>query len=123
MRFEVDQSARVFLSVFVVGLFSPVFAQTPDVPPPKTSEPSTRFVSRLDSTRFDVGGPVASIAWSPDTDGIIVIELETEFTGGTGRFSNVTGGFSGIGELNLNGGYFEGVGEGTISPPGKGKKR
>ncbi len=58
-----------------------------------------------------------------DTDGIFVIELETEFTGGSGRFENVTGGFSGIGELNMTEGFFEGVGDGTMSPPGKNKKK
>lgn len=57
------------------------------------------------------------------TPGIFVIELTTVFTGGTGRFNNVTGGFSGIGELNMDEGFFEGEGEGTISPPGKNKKK
>lgn len=58
-----------------------------------------------------------------DEDGIFVIELETEFIDGTGRFVNVSGGFTGVGELDANAGTFFGDGEGTISPPGKNKKK
>lgn len=54
---------------------------------------------------------------------IFIIELQTKFSGGTGRFENVTGGFSGLGELNLADQVFTGDGEGTISPPGKNKRR
>lgn len=54
-----------------------------------------------------------------------IISVETEFVGGTGRFENVTGGFTGEGSLHLGpggafvGATFNGVGVGTISSPGK----
>jgi hypothetical protein len=66
MRFGARPLAQVILWFCMWGLFNPVFAQTPEVPPSNLSEPSARIVSRLGSTQFDVGGPVASAAWSPD---------------------------------------------------------
>lgn len=57
--------------------------------------------------------------------GVFVISVETEFVGGTGRFENATGGFTGEGRLRLGpggafvGSTFNGVGVGTISSPGK----
>ncbi|MND07719.1 hypothetical protein D3C83_299040 [compost metagenome] len=60
---------------------------------------------------------------------MFVIELDAEFTGGNGRFNNATGGFHGVGELQLGpggafvGATFAGVGQGTISSPGAGKKK
>lgn len=56
---------------------------------------------------------------------VFIISVETEFVGGTGRFENATGGFSGEGRLRLGpggafvGSTFNGVGVGTISSPGK----
>lgn len=58
-----------------------------------------------------------------DDPEVFVISVETEFVGGTGRFRNATGGFTGEGSLNLGpggafvGSTFNGVGEGTISRP------
>lgn len=52
-----------------------------------------------------------------------IITVETTFVGGTGRFVNATGGFSGEGTLLMAPGFvgstFTGVGEGTISRPNK----
>lgn len=54
-----------------------------------------------------------------------IISVETTFVGGTGRFNNATGGFTGEGRLQLGpggmfvGSTFNGVGNGTISKPGK----
>lgn len=49
------------------------------------------------------------------------ISVRTVFTGGTGRFQNATGGFSGSGTIDFEAGVFRGRGEGTISSPGKAK--
>lgn len=52
-----------------------------------------------------------------------IITVQTTFVGGTGRFVNVSGGFSGEGRLHLTGNFvgstFTGIGAGTISKPRK----
>jgi hypothetical protein len=52
-----------------------------------------------------------------------VIQVDTTFVGGTGRFIKATGGFQGEGSLHLEDGFarttFTGIGNGTISKPGK----
>jgi len=59
---------------------------------------------------------------------VFIIELTTVFTGGTGRFDEVSGGFDGVGTFILSGdnGFvgssFRGKGLGTISSPGSLKK-
>ena len=52
-----------------------------------------------------------------DEEGVFDISLDTAFTGGTGRFVGVTGGFHGEGQLEGN--SFTGVGEGRMSKPKK----
>ncbi len=66
MRTERRVFAWMLCGMIVWGGFPSIFAQTLDVPQANNSESSPRIVARLGSTRFDMGGPVGSVAWSPD---------------------------------------------------------